>query len=430
MTPNSVKIWIFIFAVFLSGYDTFSQTIRPDTMNVGSASYQIISDITEIKSIIERNSVKNANPSEPFTFRYKNYDETISGLIYGINFKSQFSFNERIIKSKLDFSNIIFSESFNSVRTKFGFDTSFLTVKFNNSNFSSCSFNRQIKFIGCSFKGLNFELCQFGSSITIMNSNFEEGIKLKETSLPDSLFFYDNKFSRDVDFSTALNSKFKCKIFLILNNYTDLSNIILPSDKFTLGFEKIPSKDTLIEIPFQYKAYAYEQIIKKCQSLGMTESVQGWTIEFKELKNIHYYSETWGTALNWLHNIWWGFGYERQRIIYCAISLFFIFSLLNILLMPNLLRKTYYDAEISKNFLPADTNNAEKLIDHLLNESKGYRIFINVFTYSLHYTGIIFFGLKVKHEALNTKTPWVLYFYFVYIIGIIHLAGIAAYILK
>ncbi len=180
------------------------------------------------------------------------------------------------------------------------------------------------------------------------------------------------------------------------------------------------------------KSGIYEAIIKTCKDAGMLESADGWDIEFQRFQNLHKYTfwgcSFWGSFINFLNDWWWGFGHEKWKILWIWLPLFFfIFVLYNSFRIEILYNKMYCDEELGSTFL---RNIGRRKNHHNVYEpdfsKRKYRIL-----YAIFYTAAIYFGFKLKHEAVNYMyTRGFLYLYLIYLFGAIHVAFGLSYILN
>ncbi|MFD2937078.1 hypothetical protein [Spirosoma flavum] len=200
----------------------------------------------------------------------------------------------------------------------------------------------------------------------------------------------------------------KCEIFI---KNTDASKFILPYDNFLLRFGDDASLDE--------KGSVYESIINTCKQVGMTESAQNWDIEYRKLQLNHDWPIL-GKYIIFFNEYWWLFGYEKWRILLKWLPLFFLFFFfINMLVIDKLYSSVYKDEDIGKAF--AKWSGRVPILNVL-----KYRI-----SYTFFFTAMIYFGLKLNHEAINYKNLWGLfYLYFMYLVGSIHIAFALSYILS
>jgi Pentapeptide repeats (9 copies) len=223
----------------------------------------------------------------------------------------------------------------------------------------------------------------------------------------DSLFY--KTYSKLFFQSKEIN---KCVIQL---KGTNLSNIILPHDRFwvdTTGYS------------YEEKASLYEKLIKVCKEEGMDESIEGWSIELKKAQNLHYFPRI-GWFLNWFQNVFWGFGFSKWYILIWIFSLFTLFFLVNLFIYPQLFR-VYFNPKLGLNLFPSTPPDTAENLIVALRKNSAIR-----FRYLLHYTGVIFFALKLEHADVSFKhLRWVAVVYFQFVTGIVLLGFAINFILS
>jgi hypothetical protein len=112
-----------------------------------------------------------------------------------------------------------------------------------------------------------------------------------------------------------------------------------------------------------------------------------------------------------LQAIWWDFGYGKEYVFaWIGISLL-VFSFINSFWLPTLNEHVY---EV---FKPAD-----------IDKKPGYR---NRLWQSVIYTGNIFFRLTLDRDCMKFEKFWpTLYFFVVYVLGVLCLGYLANFILQ
>lgn len=308
------------------------------------------------------------------------------------------------------------------------------------AEFGSSNFNQGVKFwddrtFSSDFKGLvNFDFCTFSVFVSFERIKFEKKTSFYRakfyatpnfewTELPDSLDLSDLWLAEklpDISFlhgsirSLRNTTGKKCVLFAA---GTDLSRIVLPSNLFTLGQSPYSSYDDI--------ALQYEQIIKKCHEVGISDSEKGWTIDYKKFGNFHHYGIVGGWIINFLNEWFWNFGYNKERILFiwlpfCFLA-FFIFNLIN---LKWIISKVYFDSELGKNFIG---EHEKEFYLEKVTLDKSFKI-----KYAFFITSVIYFNLKINQEAINYQnTKGILYFYLLYATGTINVIfGIVGYIFK
>jgi hypothetical protein len=102
----------------------------------------------------------------------------------------------------------------------------------------------------------------------------------------------------------------------------------------------------------------------------------------------------------------------------------YTFFLINFFIYPHLFR-VYFNPKLGSNLFPSTPpDSVEKLIVEL-KKNRATR-----FRYLLHYTGVIFFALKLEHTDVSFKyLGWVAVVYFQFVTGIVLLGFVINFIL-
>ncbi|MCK9400668.1 MAG: pentapeptide repeat-containing protein [Bacteroidales bacterium] len=299
----------------------------------------------------------------------------------------------------VDFSNVIFSNGAYFSGTKF----------YKNVKFDHVIFSKKVSF----FRTIFFAPLYFGSS------SFHSSVDFSYAQLPDTIFFSDvnlDSIRNNIDFNNALvdslrmrsnNPLLKCKIFL---NNTDISKVIIDPSKFELAFEN--------NLPYDVRLSIYEQVIKKCKDEGLEESAENFDIEFQKFQ-IHHEHNKFSSIIIWIYEYWWNFGYNRSKIFRNTLFAFLLFFILFFSFMK------YF----CKVYLPRDIGVKSDEIPILTISS--FTSFLLRFKIAIFYTAIVFFSWRIVHEDVKyRKYPWgALIIYIVFIIGIIHLAYLAGFVI-
>lgn len=305
------------------------------------------------------------------------------------------------------------------------------------SYFNGIYFNEDARFTSVIFPALaNFNACTFS-----VNPVFTHAQLPNELAFDDVQFRYKSplEINAKIDFSNARidslkkrtkKSEAKCMISL---RGTDVSRLILPFDRFTIKFDAITAVDDSLlafllntEKPkptysYEEKSSLYETLIKNCQEAGMTESVEGWDIEYREMQNTHKFGLL-ANPINFFNAWWWNFGYDRWRILVIWLPLFFLcFLMYNYWQIERLWSKMYRDSELGSNFKDQASSSPKPIF-------KNWR---KRFSFSFFYTAVIYFGFKIRHDSVNYNyTRGLLYLYLMYAVGTIHMAFAFSYILS
>ncbi len=240
--------------------------------------------------------------------------------------------------------------------------------------------------------------------------------------LPSNLSFTDCNFQLDaiedkyakIDFrNTELRDSSRCKLRI---SHVAVDKFLLPYSHFELVFD---STET-----FENRTQIYEDIINSCKSNGMVESSKNWDIEYKSFLMRKNFPRI-GNLLVKFNVHWWNFGYDKWKILVIWLPLFFLFFLvLNLLLVQGLFLFVYRDEELEKSTFHTQLRKFFK------NDMPDFSQPRFRFAYTLFYTSSIYFGLKLKLNALNYSNLWgTFYILLMYGVGSVHLAFALSYIL-
>jgi hypothetical protein len=369
-------------------------------------------------------------------------------------------FPTKIIKKKYIFNSsfdavvvdrVLFKNDFDISTSDFYEDCRFSRCEFMNGiylhncifykvfNIFECEFSKNVKFEHCEFKGntnidgkfnkIEFKSVSFDSVLDLQRCKFKN-MNLIDVQLPEYLYFGGlnlDSLQSDIDFRFCRNDllkikykKEKCGISLFR---TDISRLILPHQYFRIIFNDSGGFDEISRV--------YESIIKKCNDIGMKESAEGWDIEYK----IKSYSEKYnflnyiqkdnskrsflpiGNLFIYTNKYWWNFGYNKNLIFRNTFISFIVCFMLFFLFLESFL----------KAYLPKENLGITEEDIVSLRINKGLR-----FKVSMFYTALIFFSWKMEHSQVNYKEhPYkTLCIYFVFTIGIVHLAYLAGAVLQ
>jgi hypothetical protein len=342
-------------------------------------------------------------------------------MLMAITFKGIANFSTVTFINSRNFNNLVFENSVRFNSSKFNSELMFHRVNFQKDvSFSATEFHGNTSFIlnqfnfYADFSGVNGEGQLFFSESQMPNViNFSNIKNLKADfrdvfvdSLKTRKISFLNWIDADDSLSRVRQFKFshqisKCIIDL---KRTDLANIILPYNHFwadTTGYS------------YEGKTSLYEKLIKKCKEEGMDESVIGWSTELKKIENLHNFP-TIGYFLNWFQGIFWNYGYTKSLILLWILGAFLLFNLLNFFIYPELIR-VYFNPKLGLKLIAKPlTQDAEAVIE-ILKKSPATRL-----RYMLHYTGMIFFGIKLEHTDMSFKNlRWVAILYLQFVTGII-----------
>jgi uncharacterized protein YjbI with pentapeptide repeats len=394
---------------------------------------------SKVKKFLYFSHVEFFTPVKIFhdTFSYKTvldqvyFDKVVSiqksvfigaQLFLDLNFNSKVIFEDCYFKS--DFENIFikpkFTDSTSFIQCTFDGPTKFIGAEFkSNIDFSRTEFSNvcfsQSEFGNVSFNGVKFDSLAFFNG-----SNFNGFLDFKNCVLPQSLDFSNvTTINGEIDLTQAsINPKYGIC-------YINLSGAVV--EKFKLNYQDFellfPDKDS---ITYVNRNYIYNRLMRVQQENGFNEGIKKLDIEYKQFKYLAQdgeYNPFVGHTINFLEKYAWGYGYKKEVAIINLIVLFLVLSLLNSLFLKAL-NKNVYTIDIISTGISGVSGNISVVV-------------LKYFSYSLIYTGLIFFGLKFSLEKLHVKEnletwKWIrlVYFFFMYISGLIYLAFIANFIFK
>ena len=179
------------------------------------------------------------------------------------------------------------------------------------------------------------------------------------------------------------------------------------------------------DINSDMKTNTYERLLKTQKDNGFTSSYEKLDKDYAEFKYIKSgkYSFFGGWILNMVNKYWWGYGYDKTLIIVNTLLIFVLFSLINCIFFPWILN--IYEVHNIKSLGAAVT--AKNVILQR----------IKIVPIAFFYTGLIFFGLKFSTENLKYKENLIgwrffnlVYFFVIYISGLVCLGYLANFILS
>lgn len=366
-----------------------------------------------------------------------------NAFFHNTRFASSAAFSYVTFASQADFSSIKFSSYAHFVGAQFGSKVSFVWSKFDSTaNFQNVKFDSRVSFINCKFKSkayfsrthfdskADFSLVKFASSIHFIETKFSDSLTFKAAEFNGQVFFIGDTLPKYLDFS---------QVNIIANEIDFTKSVINPKygtcninltdaaiEKFRFRYKRFklwfPSNGS---IGYELKSNVYEELLKKQKDEGFTQSYEILDKEYREFQYIDSGAERgiWGHLLNWIDKNWWGYGYDKELIIRNIIIIFLAISLINTLILRHLTFRVYLSQDIIE------------LLD-TQKEKRWYSKASNYFLYSLFYTAIIFFSFKFDIEKLKVKENlkgWqsinLIYFFTIYLGGLVCLAYLANYII-
>ena len=414
-----------------------------------------------------------------------------------VKFKKKVSFQNSVFKAPVQFSNVVFHSTVDfSKGNEFHSPVTFYQVNFNDKaqfgnaissseklvfessvTFDNCTFNdfadfskvrfeSAVTFDNVSFKGdADFSNAKFYSALSFINCHFNTCSKLDftnatinslnfqyDTSLPGALIFNKTKIKNIAKIEHLAknepiientnqkpepnNKSLNCKIYL---NNSCIDKFSFFYHDFLLCFD---TDDRI------YKHRVYNQLLNKFKVEGMSFCYEQLDKEYNAAKYrkldkyiFDGYSDDhsfkwWGAMIDNIDNYWWGYKYEKERIIFWTLILFIVFYLINIKAWRFIYGKVYLldglDEECN-HYKKIESNKKEifyKPVQKRKKRKKRGKTTLSKLLLPLHYTAITFFSLsikfnKVKYEENISGWRGILGLFFVLVIHFTGLVCIA-----
>ncbi len=285
---------------------------------------------------------------KPVSFKRSIFD-SITDFSEDVHFESTVTFDHTTFNGLVDFSNVKFDSTVTFDSVTFNGLVDFSHASFEDSViFNKCIFNDSSSFNKCTFdKVCHFRNCFFSDTSKI---NFTEAtINLLsfeyDTTLPSELCFYKAKILNQAKIfkPDTLETRDTVCYINLNNEYVDKFSFFYHDFKLC-----IPDKSF-------HQHRVYNQLLKKYKDDGMLHCHELLNKEYQEycFKHDHYnggthplnsfgfLQELFGELLNTLHNYWWGYAYEKERILIWTILFLFIFSYINIFFGKKIFSKIY-----------------------------------------------------------------------------------------
>lgn len=316
----------------------------------------------------------------------------------------------------------------------FIFDKSLSDVKFDMWGLVDTLDIRESKFVK-PFRLINFnsECIQLGSNkffdsteithsaaykaLTVVFNEFKGELTIQGCQLPQYMNFYQNKFRSD-DYKLNLTynriDSLKHRYYndsplgrcIISLDPTNAGNVIIDSKKFRI------CEDTLLV--YEDMLTVYGKVINTCRELGMEESVEDFDIAYQKFRIRHKWGFLSDPIISF-QDYWWGFGYQRDNILYNIVYAF----LASFVIFYILYKRVFFT------YLPDSEQDKYRLIVQCKIS------YLERFKVVFFYTALLFFSWKVDHARVDYRNyPWTaLLIYTIYTVGLIHLAYLAAFVL-
>lgn len=292
--------------------------------------------------------------------------------------------------------------------------------------FDSCVITRS----GFSSGTINLNLRR--SHVQVLYCGRAQIKKLRSDKDADSIMFADCVFLEN---SLLLEKKPKVLIladcrFEFNDNLLDFTNMwqrddsskcllrIVRTDCSKLKFNYSEFVIDTSGFSFEQIQVLYKGLKDQYTRLGMMESYKLADIDLIKLTNHH--KGGFYLVVDWINRNWWNYGYDKGMVVVNSIYLFLSFLLIN--LCFGLKRLSFYGYS-----LPSYTDISNTIGEHKNRiVRRWYR-----FWYTFLYTSLVFWGINLDKKELKYKhLGYLFYIMFQYLIGVICLAYIAAFILS
>jgi len=334
------------------------------------------------------------------------------------NFDSEVYFTLAQFKSEANFSRANFDSVADFIHTRFYSVADFFGAHFDSeADFGWAKFDSVANFSDAKFYSVaDFFGVHFDSEVYFNGAHFDSEVYFQYAYLPQVLNFNKVEINGEIiDFTNSLVDSIpdkRCRIYLY---GTDISKLNLRYEMFKLMFED--------SIPFDLKSNVYEKLLKQTELLGYKKSYEILDKEYKEITYLEGFEKPkW--FRNWLEKNWWGYGYNKELIIRNTILLFLFFSFTNCLLFSYISSNVYEIPRLLK------TRNE-------IESKNKFLLYLKIFPIAAFYTGFIFFGLSFSIDKLKYSENlkgWrilnLIYFFTVYLVGIVCLGYLANYVLS
>jgi len=341
----------------------------------------------------------------------------------GAKFVSQADFSKVEFDSLADFSKVEFDSLADFSGANFDALVKFSEVKFvSQANFSGAKFDSMVDFSEAEFDSIaNFSGSKFKSIISFSGVKWNDKAIFRDMTLPSIMNFDDiKKITNEIDFTFCNldTGQQVCKINLV---DTDISKIKLRYSRFALEFP--------LSVEYEKKSNVYEQLLAMQKKHGFSESFEKLDKEYRSFKYTTKKDSSdiivLGHVYNFAQKNWWGYGYDKEKVVWNTFILLFIFSLINYRFFQLMNERVYKIDNVWDAY-----EKRKKTLQKKITVISGISFYPNKLVYTFYYTSLIFFGLKLSIEKINYSHPGgVAYLLFQYTVGLICLAYIANFII-
>ena len=346
----------------------------------------------------------------------------------GAEFHSKCDFADVLFNSSCDFSSGHFHATVNFSKVSFGSIANFNGGQFDKDvNFSGAHFNRKAKLQLAKIKVANATSFDFKHAVlpdsidfsnntnistgisTVIDFTLADSLDAKHISNDQGIWYRIQHLVKRYFYPSDTAGTFQKHKINLYN--TDVSKIKLDYEHFKFYAYDIENQDSAKSKMLQHMTRAaYEGLLKNFESRGQTDSYEKLDIEYKR------YKAGLKPGDFSFQDMWWGFGYQRWRILIHAFLLVFFFSCINFFCLSGLNNKQ---------------NGAYPIAAVPEFPYKLWQKPVKRFWYSFIYTATLFFALtlkidKIKFSQQGIRPFWVIIIYFA---GLICMAFMVSWVL-
>ncbi len=258
---------------------------------------------------------------------------------------------------------------------------------------------------GSTFKSLFEANIANADTLNFESTTFEKRVSL-DSCRTKVINFVNTKFGEEFVLN-CLDPGIKGRIQIMVSN-PDPEKLKIDFSKYKFAHRVGAGYDEISSPFLRYLEYL--------RGKGELENYRQLDLDFQDFKYFQQHN-IFLKALGYIQKYWWNFGYSKHYIFYWLFGSLFFLSIVNV-------RMVYK--------LNTDVYELENLSTFIRSSAVRYRRSLIVHWYvSFMYTAIIFLSLNVKMDRIKFEhTGLLLYFFFIYLFGIVCLAYLANYILK
>ena len=278
---------------------------------------------------------------------------------------------------------------------------------------------------GQNYDATEIKNCNLGQSLSFREMNFGKGLLIADCTLPDTLRLASVtldagliKITRCVLDADTLQQNPDYRCVLVLDEI----------DPNLLDFEyKYFDLHVDNRERFELNSSKYDGLLTRFNALGYVSSYEELDKQFRAFTYLNEDPESPQKLLNHLDNWWWGYGYDKIKIVRNTILVLAFFVFFNGLFLRSFLMNVYDLREISE---------SESFQKNWERHNPVTRFFVFLPT-TIFVTSLIFFGLNFELDKLSygknlgwRRIPRVAYFFIIYLSGLFCLAYLVNFVLN